>query len=230
MRSSLVVIPTFNEAKSIGDILDALKDLDADVLVIDDGSPDGTAEVVRLHKVEVVQRESKQGLGNAYRTGFSIGLARGYTYIIQMDADGSHQVSDLINMMEWIGSSDLLIGSRWIQDGSISNWSKAREYLSRTANRYANVMLGLKVKDSTSGFRIYESALLKKMDLSTIKSEGYCFQIEMARRAVASGGSVAEIPINFIERTHGKSKMSATIAVEAVFRITWWAFLRMIGR
>jgi dolichol-phosphate mannosyltransferase len=230
MRSSLVVIPTFNEAKSIGDILDALKDLDADVLVIDDGSPDGTAEVVRLHKVEVVQRESKQGLGNAYRTGFSIGLARGYTYIIQMDADGSHQVSDLINMMEWIGSSDLLIGSRWIQDGSISNWSKAREYLSRTANRYANVILGLKVKDSTSGFRIYESALLKKMDLSTIKSEGYCFQIEMARRAVASGGSVAEIPINFIERTHGKSKMSATIAVEAVFRITWWAFLRMIGR
>jgi dolichol-phosphate mannosyltransferase len=230
MRSSLVVIPTFNEAKSIGDILDALKDLDADVLVIDDGSPDGTAEVVRLHQVEVVQRESKQGLGNAYRTGFSIGLARGYTYIIQMDADGSHQVSDLINMMEWIGSSDLLIGSRWIQDGSISNWSKAREYLSRTANRYANVMLGLKVKDSTSGFRIYESALLKKMDLSTIKSEGYCFQIEMARRAVASGGSVAEIPINFIERTHGKSKMSATIAVEAVFRITWWAFLRMIGR
>ena len=230
MRSSLVVIPTFNEAKSIGDILDALKDLDADVLVIDDGSPDGTAEIVRLHKVEVVQRESKQGLGNAYRTGFSIGIARGYTYIIQMDADGSHQVSDLINMMEWIGSSDLLIGSRWIQDGSISNWNKAREYLSRTANRYANVMLGLKVKDSTSGLRIYESALLKKMDLSSIKSEGYCFQIEMVRRAVASGGSVAEIPINFIERTHGKSKMSAAIAVEAVFRITWWAFLRMIGR
>ena len=230
MRSSLVVIPTFNEAKSIGDILDALKDLDADVLVIDDGSPDGTAEIVRMHQVEVVQRESKQGLGNAYRTGFSIGIARGYTYIIQMDADGSHQVSDLINMMEWIGSSDLLIGSRWIQDGSISNWSKAREYLSRTANRYANVMLGLKVKDSTSGLRIYESALLKKMDLSSIKSEGYCFQIEMVRRAVASGGSVAEIPINFIERTHGKSKMSAAIAVEAVFRITWWAFLRMIGR
>lgn len=230
MRSSLVVIPTFNEAKSIGDILDALKDLDADVLVIDDGSPDGTAEIVRMHKVEVVQRESKQGLGSAYRTGFSTGIARGYTYIIQMDADGSHQVSDLINMMEWIGSSDLLIGSRWIQDGSISNWSKLREYLSRTANRYANVMLGLKVKDSTSGFRIYKSALLKKMDLSTIKSEGYCFQIEMVRRAVASGGSVAEIPINFVERTHGESKMSVAIAVEAVFRITWWALLRIIGR
>jgi dolichol-phosphate mannosyltransferase len=183
-----------------------------------------------MHHVEVVQRESKQGLGSAYRTGFSIGLARGYTYIIQMDADGSHQVHDLKNMMEWIGSSDLLIGSRWIEDGSITNWSKAREYLSRSANRYTNTMLALKVKDATSGFRIYESALLKKMNLSTIKSEGYCFQIEMTRRAVVSGGSVAEIPINFIERSHGESKMSVGIAVEAVFRITWWAFLRMIGR
>jgi dolichol-phosphate mannosyltransferase len=230
MRSSLVVIPTFNEAKSIGEILNGLKDMDLDVLVIDDGSPDGTADVVRMHHVEVVQRESKQGLGSAYRTGFSIGLARGYTYIIQMDADGSHQVQDLKNMMEWIGSSDLLIGSRWIEDGSITNWSKAREYLSRSANRYTNTMLALKVKDATSGFRIYESALLKKMNLSTIKSEGYCFQIEMTRRAVVSGGSVAEIPINFIERSHGESKMSVGIAVEAVFRITWWAFLRMIGR
>jgi dolichol-phosphate mannosyltransferase len=230
MRSSLVVIPTFNEAKSIGEILNGLKDMDLDVLVIDDGSPDGTADVVRMHHVEVVQRESKQGLGSAYRTGFSIGLARGYTYIIQMDADGSHQVHDLKNMMEWIGSSDLLIGSRWIEDGSITNWSKAREYLSRSANRYTNTMLALKVKDATSGFRIYESALLKKMNLSTIKSEGYCFQIEMTRRAVVSGGSVAEIPINFIERSHGESKMSVAIAVEAVFRITWWAFLRMIGR
>jgi dolichol-phosphate mannosyltransferase len=230
MRSSLVVIPTYNEAKSIGQLLDALKGLDADVLVIDDGSPDGTADVVRGHNVEVVERESKLGLGNAYRTGFSIGIARGYTYIIQMDADGSHQVSDLRNMMEWIGSSDLLIGSRWIQDGSITNWNRAREYLSRSANRYAKVMLGLKVKDVTSGFRIYETALLKKMNLSTIKSEGYCFQIEMVRRAVASGGAVAEIPINFIERTHGESKMSVAIAAEAIFRINWWALLRMIGR
>jgi dolichol-phosphate mannosyltransferase len=160
MRSSLVVIPTFNEAKSIGEILNGLKDMDLDVLVIDDGSPDGTADVVRMHHVEVVQRESKQGLGSAYRTGFSIGLARGYTYIIQMDADGSHQVHDLKNMMEWIGSSDLLIGSRWIEDGSITNWSKAREYLSRSANRYTNTMLALKVKDATSGFRIYENESL----------------------------------------------------------------------
>ena len=230
MRSSLVVIPTYNEANSIGEVLDGLKGMDLDVLVIDDGSPDGTADVARMHHVEVVRRESKQGLGSAYRTGFSIGLNRGYTYVIQMDADGSHQVSDLKNMMEWIGSCDLLIGSRWIEDGAITNWSKSREYLSRSANRYTNTMLAFKVKDATSGFRIYESTLLKKMDLSTIKSEGYCFQIEMTRRALASGGSVAEIPINFIERSHGESKMSLAIAVEAVFRITWWAFLRMIGR
>jgi dolichol-phosphate mannosyltransferase len=230
MRASLVVIPTYNEVDNIGKILDGLKNLDLDVLIIDDGSPDGTADLVRLHKVEVIEREGKQGLGSAYRTGFSIGIQRGYTYIIEMDADGSHQINDLVRMMEWIGSADLLIGSRWIADGGISNWSKFREYLSKSANRYANVLLSLGVKDTTSGFRIYTTELLKKMDISTIRSEGYCFQIEMTRRALARGGSVAEVPITFIERTHGKSKMSFAIALEAVVRITAWGALRLIGR
>jgi dolichol-phosphate mannosyltransferase len=230
MRASLVVIPTYNEVDNIGKILDGLKNLDLDVLIIDDGSPDGTADLVRLHNVEVIQREGKQGLGSAYRTGFSIGIQRGYTYIIEMDADGSHQINDLVRMMEWIGSADLLIGSRWIADGGISNWSKFREYLSKSANRYANVLLSLGVKDTTSGFRIYTTELLKKMDISTIRSEGYCFQIEMTRRALARGGSVAEVPITFIERTHGKSKMSFAIALEAVVRITAWGALRLIGR
>jgi dolichol-phosphate mannosyltransferase len=230
MRASLVVIPTYNEVESIGKILDGLKNLDLDVLIIDDGSPDGTADLVRLHNVEVIEREGKQGLGSAYRTGFSIGIQRGYTYIIEMDADGSHQINDLVRMMEWIGSADLLIGSRWIADGGISNWSKFREYLSKSANRYANVLLSLGVKDTTSGFRIYTTELLKKMDISTIRSEGYCFQIEMTRRALARGGSVAEVPITFIERTHGKSKMSFAIALEAVVRITAWGALRLIGR
>jgi len=230
MRASLVVIPTYNEVDSIGKILDGLKNLDLDVLIIDDGSPDGTADLVRLHNVEVIEREGKQGLGSAYRTGFSIGIQRGYTYIIEMDADGSHQINDLVRMMEWIGSADLLIGSRWIADGGISNWSKFREYLSKSANRYANVLLSLGVKDTTSGFRIYTTELLKKMDISTIRSEGYCFQIEMTRRALARGGSVAEVPITFIERTHGKSKMSFAIALEAVVRITAWGALRLIGR
>jgi dolichol-phosphate mannosyltransferase len=230
MRSALVVIPTFNEAQSIGEVLTALKPVDCDVLVIDDGSPDGTASIVRMHGVEVIEREGKQGLGSAYRTGFSIAIQRGYTYVIQMDADGSHQVKDLQKMMEWIGSADLLIGSRYVRDGGVANWSKFRENLSKTANLYSTILLSLGIKDSTSGFRIYTSELLRKMELSTIRSEGYCFQIEMTRRAIARGGSVAEIPITFIERTHGKSKMSFAIALEAVLRITAWGALRLIGR
>jgi dolichol-phosphate mannosyltransferase len=214
MRSSLVVIPTYNEAESIGEILNALKPLDCDVLVIDDGSPDGTAQIVRGLGIEVIERQGKQGLGSAYRAGFSLAIDRGYTYIIQMDADGSHQVTDLEKMMEWIGNADLLIGSRWIKDGQIANWSKFREYLSKSANAYANLLLSLRVKDTTSGFRIYT----------------YCFQIEMTRRAISRGGSVAEIPITFIERAHGVSKMSVGIALEAVFRITTWGALRLIGR
>jgi dolichol-phosphate mannosyltransferase len=230
MRASLVVIPTYNEAESIGSILHGLKSLDCDVLVIDDGSPDGTAHLVRQLGIEVIEREGKQGLGSAYRAGFSIALDRGYTYVIQMDADGSHQIKDLEKMMEWIGSADLLIGSRWVKDGQIANWSKFREYLSKSANRYANVLLSLGVKDTTSGFRIYTSALLRKMEISTIRSEGYCFQIEMTRRALSRGGSVAEVPITFIERSQGQSKMSAAIALEAVVRITAWGALRLIGR
>jgi dolichol-phosphate mannosyltransferase len=230
MRASLVVIPTYNEAESIGKILNALKPLDCDVLVIDDGSPDGTAQIVRNLGIEVIERTGKQGLGSAYREGFSLAINRGYTYVIQMDADGSHQIKDLEKMMEWIGSADLLIGSRWVKDGQIANWSKFRIYLSKSANAYANLLLSLGIKDTTSGFRIYTSTLLQKMEIATIRSEGYCFQIEMTRRALSRGGSVAEVPITFIERIHGVSKMSAAIALEAVVRITTWGALRLIGR
>ena len=230
MNPSLVVIPTYNEIESIGTLLEALAKLPVDILVIDDGSPDGTADAARLRGVEVISRASKLGLGSAYRTGFARALARGYQSIIQMDADGSHQVSDLLTMMEWIGSSELLIGSRWVADGGIENWSKFREYLSKGANAYASLLLSLGIKDVTSGFRIYDAGLLRRMDISTIKSEGYSFQIEMTRRALARGGSVGEIPITFIERAHGVSKMSFAIAFEAILRITSWGFLRLIGR
>jgi dolichol-phosphate mannosyltransferase len=230
MSKSIVVIPTYNEVESIGSLLDELATLDLDVLVIDDGSPDGTAQICKAHGVEVVVRSGKQGLGSAYRAGFQIALDRGYENIIEMDADGSHQVSDLVAMMQWIGSADLLIGSRWVADGQIKNWSKSRELLSKAANRYANTLLSLGVADTTAGFRIYSAALLKKMDIQTIASEGYCFQIEMTRRALARGGSIAEVPITFIEREHGVSKMSFAIALEAVVRITAWGLLRIVGR
>ena len=230
MNTSIVVIPTYNEVESIGVLLDALKLLPVDILVIDDGSPDGTAELCRARGVEVISRSGKMGLGGAYRTGFAVALERGYSNVIEMDADGSHQVSDLVKMMEWIGTSELLIGSRWVADGAIQNWSKFREYLSKAANAYANVVLSLGIKDTTSGLRIYNADLLKRMDISTIRSEGYCFQIEMTRRAIARGGSIGEIPITFIERAHGVSKMSFAIALEAVLRITSWGLLRLIGR
>lgn len=230
MNSSIVVIPTFNEVESIGSLLQALKELPVDILVIDDNSPDGTAKICMAHGVEVISRESKLGLGSAYRTGFAIALDRAYANVIEMDADGSHKVSDLVTMMEWIGSNDLLIGSRWISDGAIENWSKFREYLSRAANTYADTLLSLDVKDSTSGLRIYSAELLRTMEIETIRSEGYCFQIEMTRRAIACGASIGEIPITFIERAHGASKMSISIAIEAMFRITSWGLLRLIGR
>lgn len=230
MNTSIVIIPTYNEVESIGILLDALKLLPLDILVIDDGSPDGTAELCRAHGVEVISRSGKLGLGSAYRSGFAVALERGYSNVIEMDADGSHQVSDLVKMMEWIGTSELLIGSRWVADGAIQNWSKFREYLSKAANAYANVVLSLGIKDTTSGLRIYNADLLKRMDISTIRSEGYCFQIEMTRRVIARGGSIGEIPITFIERAHGVSKMSFAIALEAVLRITSWGLLRLIGR
>jgi dolichol-phosphate mannosyltransferase len=230
MNSSIVVIPTYNEVESIGVLLDALKLLSLDILVIDDGSPDGTAELCRARGVEVISRSGKMGLGGAYRCGFAVALERGYAYVMEMAAEGCHLVSDLARLMEWIGTSELLIGSRWVADGAIENWSRFREYLSKAANTYANAVLSLGIKDTTSGLRIYNADLLKRMDISTIKSEGYCFQIEMTRRAIARGGSIGEIPITFIERAHGVSKMSFAIALEAIFRITSWGLLRLIGR
>lgn len=230
MKSSLVVIPTYNEVESIGPLLDELKKLPVDILVIDDGSPDGTAQVCKSKWVEVVERSGKAGLGSAYRLGFKIGIERGYRHIIQMDADGSHRVSDLMEMMEWIGTSELLIGSRWVRDGKIQNWSKFREYLSKAANTYTNALLSLGVRDATSGFRIYDVELLRKMEIESVKSEGYCFQIEMTRRAISCGATVGEIPITFIEREYGVSKMSFGIAVEAILRISTWGFLRLFRR
>jgi dolichol-phosphate mannosyltransferase len=238
--SYLVIIPTYNEAESLPILLRELSLLrhDLNYLVVDDGSPDGTADICEKLKseipgLEVLKRSKKSGLGSAYREGYRYTLEKNFDAVIQIDADGSHQVSDLpklLTKLESDPSVDLIIGSRWIKCGSVINWSKHREALSRLANIYSNFLLGLGVKDSTAGFRVYKSSAIKKLDLSSIKSEGYCFQIEMTREIKKIGGLISEVPITFVERQFGKSKMSGKIVIEAMVRVTYWGVLRIFRK
>ena len=228
-RDYLVIVPTYNEITSVGHLLPQLLELNLDILVVDDGSPDGTADECRALGLEsgrivVVERKKKLGLGSAYKAGFKYGKDRGYKFLIEMDADGSHQVSDLLTLMNAMNNSeaDLIIGSRWISGGAVQNWARRREWLSRSANVYARLLLGSKVKDMTAGFRIYRTAKLIKIDLASVKSEGYCFQIEMTKRMAQIDGNIMEVPITFIERKYGRSKMSRKIVFEAIYRVTAW--------
>lgn len=235
--STVVVIPTYNEADSLNKLLPELLELDVDILIVDDSSSDGTIEVAKkfntTNRISFILRASKLGLGSAYLAGFNRCLELGYEYIIQMDADGSHQVKDLVRMREAIAMNqgiDLVIGSRWIPGGKVENWAKRRELLSRVANKYSKAILGTKVNDMTAGFRIYRASLLKKMNLQAIASQGYGFQIEMTREALRVGASTTEIPITFIERTMGKSKMSNKIVREAIVNVTKWGLIRFWRR
>jgi dolichol-phosphate mannosyltransferase len=228
-RDYLVIVPTYNEIRSIGILLPQLHELNIDILIVDDGSPDGTADACRQIGLEsgrivVVERKKKLGLGSAYKAGFKYGEERGYKFLIEMDADGSHQVSDLLSLMAAMeeNQSDLVIGSRWISGGAVQNWARRREWLSRSANVYARIMLGSKVKDMTAGFRIYRTSKLIQIDLESVKSEGYCFQIEMTKRMSQINGNILEVPIIFIERKYGVSKMSKKIVFEAIYRVTAW--------
>ncbi len=235
-----MIIPTYNEAESLPILLRELSLLrkDFNYLVVDDGSPDGTADICEKLKsdipnLEVLNRPKKSGLGSAYRDGYRYALEKNFDAVIQIDADGSHQVSDLPNLLSKFESNpsvDLVIGSRWVKGGSVLNWSKHREALSRLANIYSNFLLGLGVKDSTAGFRIYKTSAIRKLDLNGIKSEGYCFQIEMTREIKKVGGLISEVPITFVERQFGKSKMSGKIVIEAMLRVTYWGLLRIIRR
>lgn len=228
-RDYLVIVPTYNEITSIGILLPQLLELNLDILVVDDGSPDGTADACRQlglesGRVVVVERKKKLGLGSAYKAGFKYGEDRGYKYLIEMDADGSHQVSDLQLLMSAMESEkpDLIIGSRWISGGAVQNWARHREWLSRSANIYARLLLGGKVKDMTAGFRIYRTEKLVQIDLPSVKSEGYCFQIEITLRMAQINSTILEVPITFVERKNGVSKMSKKIVFEAIYRVTIW--------
>ena len=235
---SIVIIPTYNEAEYLRRLIPQLLQLPLHILIVDDASGDGSAEVAReltsgSGRVEVLERPGKLGLGSAYRDGFAKALAAGYSIIIQMDADGSHRVEDLQQMLQQFSEHseiDLLIGSRWVKGGAVENWPKRREILSRTANLYSRALLGLHIKDNTAGFRIYRAELLKKMNLSSVTSEGYAFQIEMTREAQRVKAKIVERPITFIEREIGVSKMSPQIIREALVKVTRWGVARLFQR
>ena len=234
----LVIVPTYNELANAPILIERIiKHIaDAHILIIDDGSPDRTGDKIkeiqkRYPGLFLLERASKSGLGSAYRTGFAWGLERGYEDRIEMDADLSHRVRDLKKMIEakeLQPNTDLVIGSRWMPGGKTENWSKSRELLSRAANLYVRAMLGMGVKDSTAGFRIYSSSMLKRRNMESIKSEGYSFQIEMTRAVYKLGGKIIEVPITFRERENGVSKMSKNIVREAMLLVTIWGLKRFL--
>ena len=235
----MVVLPTYNEAGNIAEVLRRLRMAvsTADVLVVDDASPDGTAEVARaaaaeLGAIDVVVRPGKLGLGSAYRDGFAEGLRRGYQVLVEMDSDLSHDPAALPALLGAIESgADLALGSRYVEGGSIPHWSPARRALSRWGNRYARWILGLPLADATSGFRAYRASMLARLDLHSARADGYGFQIEMAYRVAAAGGTITEVPIAFVDRARGTSKMSLAIVAEAVWLVAWWgARDRIAGR
>jgi dolichol-phosphate mannosyltransferase len=233
----LVVLPTYNEAENIERVIRRVRVAlpEAGILVVDDGSPDGTAELAErvgheLGAVEVLRRPSKAGLGSAYRAGFRWGLERGYEAFVEMDSDLSHDPDALPGLVAPLSEGiDLVVGSRYMPGGSIPDWRMHRRLLSQGGNIYASLALGLHVTDSTAGFRAYSAEILSKIDLDAIKADGYGFQIEMVKAVLEHGGTITEVPIRFVDRIDGKSKMSGRIVVEALLLVTWWA-LRRVGR
>ena len=225
----VVVIPTYNEVENLAWIVQRLRTAvpEADVLVVDDGSPDGTGAVAdRLAaadpQVRVVHRAAKAGLGAAYLQGFEVALADGYDVVGEMDADGSHQPEQLRSLLAALDEADVVLGSRWVPGGSVVNWPLARRALSRGGNLYTRLLLGIPVRDATGGFRLFRRAALEAIDLSMVQSVGYCFQADLAWRAVQAGLRVQEVPIQFVERVRGESKMSPAVAAESLRRITVW--------
>jgi dolichol-phosphate mannosyltransferase len=225
----LVCVPTYNEKDNLEVIAGRLHAAvpDAHLLVIDDGSPDGTGELAdRLAAehdwVHVLHRTEKAGLGAAYVAGFGWAREHGYDVVVEMDADGSHAPEQLPALLSALESADLVLGSRWVEGGRVVNWPKSREVLSRGGNWWTRLALGLPLRDATGGFRAYRREVLDALPLDEISSQGYCFQVDLAWQTWRAGYRVVEVPITFVERERGESKMSRSIVVEALWRVTWW--------
>lgn len=239
----LVIIPTYNERDNIESIIARVRASSpaVHVLVVDDGSPDGTGAIVDKltatdPQIHILHRTTKSGLGAAYIAGFDWGITQGYDVLVEMDADGSHAPEQLPDLLAALADADLVIGSRWVPGGRTVDWPRSRQLISRSGNLYARLALGVGVRDMTGGYRAYRRELLEQIEYQSVRSEGYCFQIDLAWRALRGGFRVAEVPITFAERQIGDSKMSSAIVREALVRVTDWGIryrvdnLRQIAR
>ncbi|MBA0051022.1 polyprenol monophosphomannose synthase [Streptomyces sp. AJS327] len=229
LGTALVIIPTYNEADNIQQVVSRVRAAvpEAHVLIADDNSPDGTGKVAdelaaEDDQVRVLHRRGKEGLGAAYLAGFRWGIEHGFGVLVEMDADGSHQPEELPRLLTALRSADLVIGSRWVPGGRIVNWPAHRKAISRCGSLYSRIMLDVAMRDVTAGFRAFRKETLEGIDMDSIASQGYCFQVELTRRAVGAGFHVTEVPITFVERERGDSKMSQAIVAEAFWRVTAW--------
>ncbi len=225
----LVIIPTYNEKENVARITGRVRACvpEAQILVADDNSPDGTGAIADAlaaddDHIHVMHRLGKEGLAAAYMAGFAWGLERGFDVLIEMDADGSHQPEQLPSLLDALRDADLVLGSRWVPGGTVVNWPRSREILSRGGNMYTRMALDVPLMDATGGYRVFRAQTLRDLMLDDVASQGYCFQVDMARRAVQSGKRVVEVPITFVEREYGDSKMSGRIVREALWRVTVW--------
>jgi dolichol-phosphate mannosyltransferase len=232
----LVIVPTYNEADNITVVAGRLRASvpAADLLIADDNSPDGTGKIADEmatsdEHIHVMHRPGKQGLGAAYLAGFRWGIEHGYDVLVEMDADGSHRPEELPRLLTALEHADLVLGSRWVAGGRVVNWPKSREWLSRGGSAYSRFMLRVPVRDVTGGYRAFRAETLTGLGLDEVQSQGYCFQVDLARRAVARGFRVTEVPITFVEREHGVSKMSRAIVIEALWRVTAWGLTSRLG-
>lgn len=234
---SVVLMPTYNELDVLESTVESLFESVPEVhlTIIDDNSPDGTGELadrlaLKNEKISVIHRPQKRGLGLAYVEGFEWAISHGFSHVVQMDSDGSHRPSDLPALFEKTSSNDLVIGSRWISGGEVKNWPAIRMFISRLGNRYAALMLASHIKDLTAGYRIYSARLLEKLPLSQMQAHGYGFQVEMTLRSLQARAKIVEVPIHFVERESGKSKMTVGIVLEAFLLCTRWGIARLFRR